>query len=89
MLKEFDLATISKYIDWGPFFIAWEMPGQFPAVLSDKIFGAEATRLFNDAQRLVEKLVKEKWFAANGVTGIWPAVSNNADTVILKLIREK
>ena len=84
VLKEFDLATISKYIDWGPFFIAWEMPGQFPAVLSDKIFGAEATRLFNDAQKLVEKLVKEKWFTANGVIGIWPAASNNADTVILR-----
>ena len=89
VLKEFDLATISKYIDWGPFFIAWEMPGQFPAVLSDKIFGAEATRLFNDAQKLVEKLVKEKWFTANGVIGIWPAASNNADTVILETDKGK
>jgi 5-methyltetrahydrofolate--homocysteine methyltransferase len=84
VLKEFDLGTIAKYIDWGPFFIAWEMPGQFPAVLSDKIFGAEATRLFNDAQKLVEKLVKEKWFTANGVIGFWPAASNNADTVTLQ-----
>jgi 5-methyltetrahydrofolate--homocysteine methyltransferase len=82
--KEFDLKTISRYIDWGPFFIAWEMPGQFPAVLSDKIFGAEATRLYNDAQQLVEKLVNEKWFTANGVVGFWPAASNNADTVTLQ-----
>jgi 5-methyltetrahydrofolate--homocysteine methyltransferase len=84
VLKEFDLATIARYIDWGPFFIAWEMPGQFPAVLTDKIFGTEATRLYNDAQKLVEKLVKEKWFTANGVIGIWPAASNNADTVTLQ-----
>ena len=84
VLKEFDLGTISKYIDWGPFFIAWEMPGQFPAVLSDKIFGVEATRLFNDAQKMVEKLVKEKWFKADGVIGIWPASSNNADTITLQ-----
>ena len=84
VLKEFDLATISKYIDWGPFFIAWEMPGQFPAVLNDKIFGAEATRLFNDAKALVEKIIKEKWFTANGVIGFWPAASNNADTVSLQ-----
>jgi 5-methyltetrahydrofolate--homocysteine methyltransferase len=84
VLKEFDLGTIAKYIDWGPFFIAWEMPGQFPAVLSDKIFGVEATSLFNDAQKLVEKLVKGKWFKANGVIGFWPAASNNADTIILQ-----
>ncbi len=84
VLKEFDLATIAKYIDWGPFFIAWEMPGQFPAVLSDKIFGTEATRLYNDAEKLVEKLVKEKWFTADGVIGFWPAASNNADTVTLQ-----
>jgi 5-methyltetrahydrofolate--homocysteine methyltransferase len=84
VLREFDLGTIAKYIDWGPFFIAWEMPGQFPAVLSDKIFGAEAKRLFNDAQKLVEKLVTEKWFTANGVVGFWPAASNNADTVTLQ-----
>jgi 5-methyltetrahydrofolate--homocysteine methyltransferase len=84
VLKEFDLATIARYIDWGPFFIAWEMPGQFPAVLTDKIFGAEATRLFNDAQKLVQELVKEKWFTASGVIGFWPALSDNADTVTLE-----
>jgi len=84
VLKEFDLATIAKYIDWGPFFIAWEMPGQFPAVLTDKIFGTEAKRLFDDAQKLVEKIIKEKWFTANGVIGFWPAASNNADTVTLQ-----
>ncbi|HEY2721750.1 MAG TPA: methionine synthase [Chitinophagaceae bacterium] len=84
VLNAFDLSTIAKFIDWGPFFIAWEMPGQFPAVLTDKIFGTEATKLFNDAQKLVEQLVIEKWFTANGVIGFWPAVSNNRDTVFLK-----
>src|SRR5678815_1208472 len=84
VLKEFDLATIARYIDWGPFFIAWEMPGQFPAVLKDKIFGAEAKRLFDDAQKLVEQIIKEKWFTVNGVIGFWAAASNNADTVTLQ-----
>ncbi len=84
VLQDFDLATLAKYIDWGPFFIAWEMPGKFPDVLSDKIFGAEATRLYNDAKKLVEKIVTEKWFTANGVIGFWPAVSNNADTITLQ-----
>ena len=83
VLKNFDLATIAKYIDWGPFFIAWEMPGHFPQVLEDKIFGAEAKRLLSDAQKLVEKIITEKWFSADGVIGFWPATSNNADTVTL------
>jgi 5-methyltetrahydrofolate--homocysteine methyltransferase len=84
VLKEFDLGTIAKYIDWAPFFIAWEMPGRFPEVLSDKIFGAEATRIYEDAQKLVKKIVEEKWFTANGVIGFWPASTNNADTITLQ-----
>jgi 5-methyltetrahydrofolate--homocysteine methyltransferase len=87
VLKEFDLGTIAKHIDWGPFFIAWEMPGQFPAVLTDKIFGTEATRLLDDAQKLVQKIVEEKWFTASGVIGFWPASSNNADTITLQTDR--
>ncbi|MFN8288934.1 MAG: methionine synthase [Chitinophagaceae bacterium] len=84
VLKGFDLATISRYIDWGPFFIAWEMPGRFPDVLSDKIFGEEASRIYKDAQKLVEKIVAENWFTADGVIGFWPANSNNADTITLQ-----
>ncbi len=84
VFKDYDLATIAKYIDWGPFFIAWEMPGHFPEVLSDKIFGTEATRLYNDAQKLLEIVIREKWFSANGVIGFWPATSNNADTITLQ-----
>jgi 5-methyltetrahydrofolate--homocysteine methyltransferase len=84
VLKEYDLETIAKYIDWGPFFIAWEMPGHFPDVLTDKIFGVEAKRIYNDAQKLMQQIVKEKWFVANGVIGFWPAVSNNKDTVTLQ-----
>ena len=84
VFKEFDLATIAKYIDWAPFFIAWEMPGRFPEVLTDEIFGAEAKRIFDDAQKLLKKVINEKWFAANGVIGFWPATSNNADTVTLQ-----
>lgn len=84
VLKNFDLATIAKYIDWGPFFIGWEMPGRFPEILSDKTFGTEATRLYNDAQKMVEKIVAEKWFSANGVIGFWQANSNDKDTITLQ-----
>ncbi len=83
VLKEFDLSIIARYIDWGPFFIAWEMPGRFPEVLSDKIFGTEATRLYNEAQKMVQQIIKEKWFTADGIIGFWPASSNNADTITL------
>jgi len=82
--KDFDLGTIAKYIDWGPFFIAWEMPGRFPEVLTDKVFGTEATRLYNDANNLLKKIIEEKWFTANGVIGFWEAQSNNRDTIILQ-----
>lgn len=84
VLKRYDLGTIAKYIDWGPFFIGWEMPGRFPQVLSDEIFGKEATRLYNDAQKMVAKIVAENWFTADGVIGFWPANSNNKDTITLQ-----
>ena len=84
VFNEFDLGTLVRYIDWGPFFIGWEMPGRFPEVLTDKIFGVEATRLYNDAKVLLDKIVKEKWFTASGVIGFWPANSNNRDTITLQ-----
>lgn len=84
VFKDFDLRTIAKYIDWGPFFIAWEMPGKFPAILTDKVFGTEATRLYNDANNLLKKVVAEKWFTADGVIGFWEAHSNNRDTITLQ-----
>ncbi len=84
VFKSFDLATIARYIDWGPFFIAWEMPGHFPEVLTDKIFGTEANRLYVDAQKLLQQVIDENWFTADGVIGFWPACSNNADTITLQ-----
>jgi len=84
VFKQFDLATLAQYIDWGPFFIAWEMPGKFPDVLDDKIFGTEARRLFEDANKLLQKIIDEKWLNADGVIGFWPATSNNRDTVTLQ-----
>ena len=84
VFKDFDLGTIAEYIDWGPFFIGWEMPGRFPEVLTDKIFGAEATRLYNDAKKMVETIVANKWFSANGTIGFWEATSNNRDTITVQ-----
>ncbi len=84
VFTDYNLAEIANYIDWGPFFIAWEMPGRYPEVLSDRIFGAEASRIFDDAQKLIRKIIEEKWFTAKGVIGFWTAASNNADTITLE-----
>ena len=84
VFTDFDLATIAEYIDWGPFFIGWEMPGKFPAVLTDKTFGREATKLYNDAQVLLKKIINGHWFTAKGAIGFWPAQTNDRDTIILQ-----
>jgi 5-methyltetrahydrofolate--homocysteine methyltransferase len=67
------LEEIVPFIDWGPFFSAWELHGRFPDLLTDAVVGVEATKLFDDAQRLLERIVAEKRFTANAVIAFWPA----------------
>jgi 5-methyltetrahydrofolate--homocysteine methyltransferase len=81
--RNYDLNEIAKYIDWQPFFIAWEMHGKFPQILSDEKIGSEATKLYNDAKLLLQKIIEEKWLTAEGVIGFWKAASNDKDTVHL------
>jgi 5-methyltetrahydrofolate--homocysteine methyltransferase len=76
-----DLVEIAAYIDWQPFFIAWELHGRFPQILSDEKVGKEATKLYNDAQTLLNQIIQEKWLSAKGVIGFWPANSNGKDTI--------
>ena len=76
-----DLNELRKYIDWQPFFIAWELHGKFPQILSDDKVGTEATKLYNDANALLDKIIAEKWLTAKGVTGFWPASKTAPDTV--------
>jgi 5-methyltetrahydrofolate--homocysteine methyltransferase len=76
-----DLAEIVPYIDWGPFFIAWELHGKFPQILQDEKVGKEATKLYNEAQTLLKQIVDEKWLKARAVIGFWPANSDGKDTV--------
>ncbi len=78
----YDLGEIVPYIDWGPFFIAWELHGKFPQILKDEKVGAEATKLYNEARILLDQIVKEKWLKARAVIGFWPAQSNGKDTII-------
>jgi len=77
-----DIAVLRNYIDWKPFFIAWEMHGNFPAILTDTIVGKEATKLYNDANALLDKIIAEKWLTAKGTIGFWEAASEE-DTVVV------
>lgn len=81
VFDNFNLAEIATYIDWAPFFIAWELGGRFPDILTDNVIGKEATKLYNDAQALLKKIVEEKWLTAKGVIGFWPAAKTAPDTV--------
>ncbi len=85
----YDLAEIRKYIDWQPFFIAWELHGKFPQILSDEKVGTEATKLYNDANTLLDTIIAEKWLAAKGTVGFWEANKIAPDTVEIKNKKEK
>jgi len=78
------LLEISKYIDWTPFFQSWQLAGKYPSILKDELVGAEATKLYNDAQALLNKMITENWVQAEAVIGIFPAnVINDDDIEIL------
>ena len=79
-----DLSELRSYIDWKPFFIAWEMHGNFPDILSDTIVGKEATKLYKDANALLDKIIAEKWLSAKGVIGFYEAKKTGTDTVEVK-----
>jgi len=83
VLKDYPLEEIRQYIDWTPFFITWSLAGKFPAILKDEVVGAEATRLYNDAQAMLDKLIGEKLLQANAVIGFWPAAQVNDDDVVV------
>jgi 5-methyltetrahydrofolate--homocysteine methyltransferase len=71
--ENYDIAELREYIDWQPFFNAWEMKGRFPDILNNPISGETARKLYDDAQEMLDTLIKEKWLTANGVIGFFPA----------------
>ena len=84
VLDNYPLNEIADYIDWQPFFIAWEMHGKFPQILTDEIIGKQATDLYNDAQKLLKQIIDEKWLTAQGVVGFWEANKTAPDSVQVK-----
>ena len=82
--NQYDLKEIAEYIDWQPFFIAWEMHGKFPAILTDSVIGVEATKLYNDAKKILQQIIEEKWLNARGAIGFWAAEKTAPDTIVVK-----
>ena len=78
-----DLSVLVDYIDWKPFFIAWELHGNFPAILTDTIVGEVASKLYADARALLNTIVNEKWLTAKGAVGFWEASSDGDDVTLM------
>ena len=79
---EYDLAELVPYIDWTPFFQTWELAGRFPAILDDPKVGEVARSLYDDARKMLDTIVKEKWFRARATIGFWPANAQGDDIVL-------
>jgi len=79
---DYPLDELARYIDWSPFFQAWELRGKYPRIFDDPESGPEARRLFDDAQRLLRRIIDEKLLHARGVYGFWPAASVGDDLLV-------
>ena len=79
---DWDLAELRDYIDWTPFFRAWELAGTYPAILDDEIVGESASDLYRDAQAMLDRIIDEKWLTAKGVVGLWRARRDGDDIMV-------
>lgn len=79
---DYDLAELVPYIDWTPFFQTWELAGRFPAILDDAKVGEAARALYDDALKMLKRIVAEKWFTARATIGFWPANAVGDDIVL-------
>ncbi|MCF8716059.1 methionine synthase [Joostella atrarenae] len=78
-----DLGELRDYIDWTPFFRSWELHGKYPDILTDEVVGAAASKLFDEATEMLDKIINEKWLTAKGILGIFPANQVNDDDIQL------
>jgi 5-methyltetrahydrofolate--homocysteine methyltransferase len=80
-LRSYPLDELVDYVDWAPFFQAWELSGPYPRILQDPVVGEAARKLFGEAQEMLSRIVREGWVIANGVLGIYPAARVNGDDI--------
>jgi 5-methyltetrahydrofolate--homocysteine methyltransferase len=81
VIRNYPLAELVDYIDWSPFFQAWELSGPYPKILEDPVVGEAARKLFAEAQEMLGRIVREGWVVANGVFGLYPAARVNGDDI--------
>ena len=98
VFEDWSLAELREYIDWTPFFRAWELHGNYPAILEDSVVGESARSLFADAQAMLDRIVEEQWLTARGVCGLWPCHRDGddisidldeSDPVVLPFLRQQ
>ncbi len=82
LFDDFPLAELVPFIDWSPFFQTWELKGKYPAIFNDPTVGSEAQKLYDDARKLLDQIIANKWLAARGVFGFWPAHSEGDDVLV-------
>ncbi|CAN5358441.1 methionine synthase [soil metagenome] len=82
LLADYDIAELREYIDWQPFFNAWEMKGKFPDILNSPTHGETARKLYDDAQAMLDQIIAEKWLTARGIFGFFPAAGDGDDTIV-------
>jgi len=82
IFEAWDLADLATYIDWTPFFRAWELAGNYPAILTDPVVGESASALWADAQAMLKQIIDEKWLTARGVAQFWPCARDGDDVLI-------
>lgn len=81
VFRNYDLAELANYIDWGPFFQTWDLAGKFPDILNDEIVGESARRVFSDGKSMLARLIQGRWLTANGVMALLPANTVNDDDI--------
>ena len=81
VFKNQDLAELAACIDWAPFFQTWDLAGRFPAILTDEVVGVEATQVYADAKRLLQRAIEGRWIQANGAVCLLPANTVDDDTI--------
>ncbi|WP_454734575.1 methionine synthase [Cupriavidus necator] len=81
VFRNYDLAELANYIDWGPFFQTWDLAGKFPDILNDEIVGESARRVFSDGKAMLSRLIQGRWLSANGVIALLPANTVNDDDI--------
>ena len=82
VFEDISIEALRPFIDWKPFFIAWELHGNFPEILTDSVVGVEASKLYKDANNMLDKIIAEKWLQPKATLGFWEAASNEDDVFV-------